>query len=80
MRVLSFTIIAAVVFGRGITAHLGSGYESQEVLKPSTEKGLKGGSFLNTLAASIREDAQSPASCAACEVSLHPRLLKGYIY
>lgn len=70
MRILSFVAVVFAVVGRGVTAYLDSGDGSQKVLTPGTAGGLQDGFDPSSIVASTREDAQSPASCAACEVGI----------
>lgn len=67
MRVLPF-VLAGLAAGRGIASSFGFGDEAQIVLTSPTAEESWYGSDLAALAAAIQEDAQSPASCAACEV------------
>ncbi|KAI1370901.1 sphingomyelin phosphodiesterase [Hypoxylon crocopeplum] len=69
MRTLSF-IIATVAIGRGIAGHLGFGDDFQKVLTPGTAKEPSAASSLGIITAAIRQDAQSPIACAACEAFL----------
>ncbi|KAI1103077.1 putative acid sphingomyelinase [Jackrogersella minutella] len=69
MRVRSF-IIAALVPGWGIAVGVDSGGGSQKVLTSDMKEGPLGRLDLDALAASVREDAQSPVACAACETIL----------
>ncbi|OTB11694.1 hypothetical protein K445DRAFT_321857 [Daldinia sp. EC12] len=70
MRLLSFVAVTSVVVGRGITAYFDSSDKSQKVLAPGTKDGFRDGFDPSSIVASTREDAQSPASCAACEAVL----------
>ncbi|KAL7625525.1 hypothetical protein AAE478_004745 [Parahypoxylon ruwenzoriense] len=70
MRVLALVVAAATLL-QGVAAHLTPGGESQKVLKSDPAEGLKDVLRLNSsLAALIRQETQSPASCAACELKL----------
>ncbi|KAI0006916.1 putative acid sphingomyelinase [Xylariaceae sp. FL0662B] len=71
MRVHRSSVVAATLaVGQVIAAHFDAGSDAQKVLTPSVLEGSRNGLNLSTLAASIREDAQSPASCVACEATL----------
>ncbi|KAI1771860.1 putative acid sphingomyelinase [Hypoxylon cercidicola] len=69
MRVLPL-ILACLAAGQGVASRVKLGDESQGVLTPASAEDSRYGSDLTALAATIREDAQSPASCAACETIL----------
>ncbi|XXH00467.1 hypothetical protein Hte_006812 [Hypoxylon texense] len=70
MRVLPF-VLASFAARRGVVAsRVELGGESQIVLTPPVAEDPRHGSDLAALAATVREDAQSPASCAACETIL----------
>ncbi|KAI1759032.1 sphingomyelin phosphodiesterase [Hypoxylon sp. FL1150] len=73
MRLLPF-VLAGLAAGRGVVAAssnfvLDDDDGSQKVLTPppTTEKVWRHSTDLAALAATVRADAQSPASCAACE-------------
>lgn len=73
MRVLPL-ILGSFAAGRGVASRVELGGESSQiVLTPATaaEEESRHGSDLAALAATIWEDARSPASCAACEVRAH---------
>ncbi|OTA67733.1 putative acid sphingomyelinase [Hypoxylon sp. EC38] len=69
MRALSF-IIPTLAIGQGINALVDTRGESQKVLAASSREKVLGGLDIDTIAASIRADAQSPVSCVACEAIL----------
>ncbi|KAI2471916.1 sphingomyelin phosphodiesterase [Annulohypoxylon bovei var. microspora] len=69
MRILSL-IIAASAVRQGVTGFLDPGGGSQKVLTPVLNGGVLGDLDLDDTVAGIREDAQSPVSCAACETIL----------
>ncbi|KAI1470003.1 sphingomyelin phosphodiesterase [Daldinia caldariorum] len=70
MRLLSSVAAISVVVGRGVTAYFDYSDGSQKVLAPSIAKGFRGGFDPSSIVVSTREDAQSPASCTACEAVL----------
>ncbi|KAF3062433.1 Sphingomyelin phosphodiesterase [Daldinia childiae] len=70
MRILSFFAVVSVVIGRGFTTYLDFNDGSQKVLTSGTAGRLQDGFDLSSIVASTGEDAQSPASCAACEAIL----------
>ncbi|KAI0135272.1 sphingomyelin phosphodiesterase [Daldinia grandis] len=70
MRILSFVAVVFVAIDRGVTAYLDSGHKSQKVLAPGTAEGFRDDFDPGSIVANTREDAQSPASCAACETVL----------
>ncbi|KAI1806376.1 sphingomyelin phosphodiesterase [Daldinia bambusicola] len=70
MRLLSSVAVVSVVVGRGVTAYFESTDGSQKVLAPSIAEGFRDGFDPSSIVASTREDAQSPASCTACEAVL----------
>ncbi|KAI1462421.1 sphingomyelin phosphodiesterase [Annulohypoxylon moriforme] len=71
MRIPSPIIIIAALAARGIVAgFLDPGGGSQKVLTPGIGGSVLGNLDPNGAVASIREDAQSPVSCAVCETIL----------
>ncbi|KAI0835266.1 putative acid sphingomyelinase [Hypoxylon sp. FL0890] len=66
MRVPSL-LIPALAIGRGINAWLDTRDGSQRVLASGSRETPLDGLDLDAIATSIREDAQSPVSCATCE-------------
>ncbi|KAI1414319.1 putative acid sphingomyelinase [Hypoxylon sp. FL1857] len=69
MRVPSF-VIPALALGQGITAQLDTRGEAQKVLASGSRDKWLGGLDPNAVTTGIREDAQSPVACAACEAIL----------
>ncbi|KAI8964894.1 sphingomyelin phosphodiesterase [Daldinia sp. FL1419] len=70
MRAVSFIAVVSVIVSRRATAYLDFGDESQKVLSSGTAGNIKDGFDPSSIITSTREDAQSPASCAACEAVL----------
>lgn len=69
MRAPSF-IIPVLAIGRAINAVVDTRDGYQKVLAPGSKAKSLGGLDIDAIAASTREDAQSPVSCLACEAIL----------
>ncbi|KAI1079327.1 putative acid sphingomyelinase [Whalleya microplaca] len=71
MRVHACVVAALAVRQTIAAVHVNDlGIDAQKVLTPSIIEGSRSGLDFSTLAATIREDTQSPASCVACEAIL----------